>query len=160
MHVGDIVVCNKAIRDEGISHHYLKPAKYVSADKTLVKELLTYAEKSKIPVKVGTTWTTDAPFRETAEEVKAYSRQGILTVEMEAATVFSLAKYYGVRAAAVFVISDSLAGLKWKPSKKLPFRKVSTALGIASKGEIAAHRVAKDPRAEQTAHNLEAVLSS
>jgi uridine phosphorylase len=136
LHVGDIIVCDRAVRDEGVSHHYLKPAKYVSADKTLVKELSTYAKKLGIPAKVGTTWTTDAPFRETAEEVKAYSRKGILTVEMEAATVFSLAKYYDIKAAAVFVISDSLARLRWKPATGLPFEKVPTALHLASRGKF------------------------
>jgi len=37
---GDILVCNRAIRDEGASHHYLPPSKYVDADASLVNELV------------------------------------------------------------------------------------------------------------------------
>ena len=133
---GQIIICDRAIRDEGVSHHYIKPGKYVSADKTLVKELLTYARELGIPAKVGTTWTTSAPFRETAEEVKAYSDEGALTVEMEAATCFAIAKRYNVKAAAVFVTLDSLAELIWKPLGSLPLKQVPIALHLASKGKF------------------------
>ena len=33
------------------------------------------------------TWTTDAPYRETVEEITRYRGEGILTVEMEAAAL-------------------------------------------------------------------------
>lgn len=33
--LADIVVCNKAIRDEGVSHHYLESAKYVEPSLSL-----------------------------------------------------------------------------------------------------------------------------
>ena len=39
---GDIVVCNRAIRDDGTSHHYLPPGKYVDADAALVEKLVSY----------------------------------------------------------------------------------------------------------------------
>ena len=41
---------------------------------------------------VGPTWTTDAPFRETAEAIAAARRRGILAVEMEAAALYTFAK--------------------------------------------------------------------
>src|SRR6202044_866524 len=43
-------------------------------------------------VTVGPTWTTDAPFRETAQAIEAAKRRGILAVEMEAAALYTLAK--------------------------------------------------------------------
>jgi purine-nucleoside phosphorylase len=39
----------------------------------------------------------------------------VLTVEMEAAALFAVAAYRGVQAAAVFTVSDTLAGLEWRP---------------------------------------------
>jgi purine-nucleoside phosphorylase len=63
---------------------------------------------------VSPTWTTDALFRETQGEVAYYSSQGIDTVDMEAAAVFSAARYRGVRAAAVFVISDLVLPVGWQ----------------------------------------------
>ena len=41
---------------------------------------------------VGPTWTTDAPFRETAEAIEAAKRRGILAVEMEAAALYTFAR--------------------------------------------------------------------
>ena len=40
----------------------------------------------------GTTWTTDAPFRETEAVIAERQRQGILTVEMEAASPLAFSK--------------------------------------------------------------------
>ena len=44
---------------------------------------------------VGATWTTDAPFRETAEAIKAAQDAGILAVEMEAAALYAFAAARG-----------------------------------------------------------------
>jgi purine-nucleoside phosphorylase len=43
-------------------------------------------------VVVGSTWTTDAPFRETAEAIEAARSKGVLAVEMEAAALYSFAQ--------------------------------------------------------------------
>ena len=40
----------------------------------------------------GATWTTDAPFRETDLAVKKAGSEGILAVEMEAATLYAFAR--------------------------------------------------------------------
>ena len=141
LHNGDIVICDKAIKDDGVSQHYIGPGKYVDADKTLVNELSAFAEKSKIPNRVGGTLTTCAPLTTTAEEVKLYSSEGIQTIEMEAATTFALSKKFGVRAGAVFVVSDSLAKLMWKPSAILPQDKISTVLHLVTKGEFVDRRM-------------------
>ena len=45
-----------------------------------------------MPVSVGASWTTDAPFRETEEAIAAALRAGILAVEMEAAALYAFAK--------------------------------------------------------------------
>lgn len=37
----------------------------------------------------GTTWTTDAPFRETADAIEGHRRDGVLAVEMEAASLYA-----------------------------------------------------------------------
>ena len=41
---------------------------------------------------VGPSWTTDAPFRETAAAVEAARAKGILAVEMEAAALYTFAR--------------------------------------------------------------------
>ena len=39
----------------------------------------------------GTVWTTDAPYRETNRQLSEYARQGVLAVEMQAASLFAFA---------------------------------------------------------------------
>ena len=41
---------------------------------------------------VGASWTTDAPFRETAEAIAAARSKGVLAVEMEAAALYAFAQ--------------------------------------------------------------------
>jgi len=116
---GDIVVCNRAIRDEGASHHYLPPAKYVGADEALVNELVAAIRTRGAQCIVGTTWTTDAPYRETREEVIQYQAEGVKTVEMESAGLFTVGQVRAVQTASVVIGMDSLASLQWKTPESL-----------------------------------------
>ena len=111
---GTIIVCDKAIRDEGVSHHYLKSEKYAFPSKTLVKKIINTLKEKNLNYEVGTTWTIDAPYRETISEVKKYRDEGVLTVEMEAAAIFSVAEYLNLHACAIFTISDYLTEEKWE----------------------------------------------
>ena len=116
---GDIVVCNRAIRDEGASHHYLPPAKYVDADALLVDELAAAIRARGAQCTVGTTWTTDAPYRETREEVVQYQAEGVKTVEMESAGLFAVGQLRSIQTASVVIGMDSLAELRWKTPERL-----------------------------------------
>jgi len=42
-------------------------------------------------IEIGPTWTTDAPFRETAAAIAAARDLGVLAVEMEAAALYAFA---------------------------------------------------------------------
>jgi uridine phosphorylase len=110
-----VYVCDKAIRDEGTSYHYVSHGKYAHPDKKLTEQIATMLEKKKISFKKGTTWTIDAPYRETKSEVEQYKKEGVKTVEMEASALFVLGKVRKVKCAAIFVVSDVL-GKKWKPN--------------------------------------------
>ena len=116
---GDIVVCNRAIRDEGASHHYLPPAKYVDADASLVADLMVALGARGAQYTVGTTWTTDAPYRETREEVVRYQAEGVKTVEMESAGLFTVGQVRGIQTASVVIGMDSLASLRWQTPDRL-----------------------------------------
>jgi uridine phosphorylase len=123
-----VFLCNKAVRDEGTSHHYLPDSVYVTPDESLTKRLAQSLDKSDISYQTGPTWTIDAPYRETKREVKHYKESGVKTVEMEAAALFSVAKVRGVKIAAAFVVSDVL-GEKWEPQfHKIDLRKTLNKL--------------------------------
>ena len=85
------IVIDRALRDEGTSYHYLPPADYSVADGGLVELAKASLTSAGISVQVGATWTTDAPFRETAKAIATASEAGILAVEMEAAALYAFA---------------------------------------------------------------------
>jgi uridine phosphorylase len=89
--IPSLVIATGAIRDEGTSYHYLPPANSVEAPMNLIPSLLAELGPLGLPVHRGMVWTTDAPYRETAQELKMYADQGVLAVEMQAASLFALA---------------------------------------------------------------------
>ncbi len=131
--IGDLMICDRAIRDEGTSYHYLKSSKYAYASKKLVKKIEKLFRLRKLQYFKGTSWTIDAPYRETVAEARKYQKEGVATVEMEAAALFSVAQFRKVELGAIFAISDSLADLEWKPS----FHQGKTKDGLKAIFEIA-----------------------
>jgi uridine phosphorylase len=113
--VGDLVLCEAAIRDEGVSHHYLPPARLATATPAMSTALAAALRQEGATFLAGTSWTIDTPYRETVAEVRRYQAEGVLCVEMEAAALFAVAEVRGLNVASAFVISDSLADLAWNP---------------------------------------------
>ena len=124
--VGDLVVCDRAIRDEGTSHHYLPHSKYAHASEKMTARIIASLKRRRRKYVIGTSWTIDAPFRETVMEARQYQQEGVATVEMEASALFAVAEYRGVEMGAILAISDSLAELEWQP--KFHLRKTGKAL--------------------------------
>lgn len=85
------VLIEKALRDEGTSHHYLPASEFSAADAALLSLLDGGFDGIGINVERGATWTTDAPFRETDEAIAAMQKMGLLAVEMEAAALYAFA---------------------------------------------------------------------
>jgi uridine phosphorylase len=112
---GDLVLCEAAVRDEGVSHHYLPPARLAAPSAEMTAALGAALRESGLAFRSGVSWTIDAPYRETVAEARHYQAEGVLCVEMEAAALFAVAQVRGVRLASAFVISDSLADLVWNP---------------------------------------------
>ncbi len=112
--LGSLVVCDRAIRDEGTSHHYLKSEKYSYSSKKMIAALCEVMDKLNLEYIVGTTWTIDAPYRETYSEIAKYRKENVLTVDMEAAAIFAVAEYLGVDAGVIFTISDYLSEDDWE----------------------------------------------
>jgi uridine phosphorylase len=106
-------ICNKAIRDEGTSHHYLPHRRFVYPDKSLTKKLEETLKNNKIIFSVAPTWTIDTPYRETKAEVIHYRKEGIATVEMETSALFAVAQVREVKIASAFIVSDMLTD-KWE----------------------------------------------
>ncbi len=114
--IGDVVVCTSAIRDEGVSYHYLAdPSAPALPSENLTAAFMRTLADDGILYTQGPTWTIDAFFRETVGEIQHYQQEGVVTVEMEAAALFVISTLRGVDMASGFVISDSVAELVWHP---------------------------------------------
>ena len=85
------ILIEKALRDEGTSYHYLPAGDFSHADPALLAALTGAFGGLRVPVEYGATWTTDAPFRETAEAIACRKADGLLAVEMEAAALYAFA---------------------------------------------------------------------
>ncbi len=124
------VLIEKALRDEGTSYHYLPPSAFVSAPADLFALALSAAASLRAPVMAGTSWTTDAPFRETAAAVAARQEQGIHTVEMEAAALLAFAEAKKKPVVAIAHVTNEL-GLGSGDFDKGADHGAETALAIA-----------------------------
>ena len=65
-------------------------------------------EHAGLPVRVGASWTTDAPFRETEEAIAAALTKGVLAVEMEAAALYAFAAARSVDVLCLALITNSM----------------------------------------------------
>ena len=111
--VGHIVVPVSAVRDEGTSYHYLPPTREVQASPEAVSAIEQVLKRYSIPYILGKTWTTDAFYRETPSKVKLRCEEGCLTVEMEAAALFAVARFRQVLLGQILCGGDDVSGEEW-----------------------------------------------
>ena len=102
------VVIDRALRDEGTSYHYTPPSEYSEADTALVATAVAALDGIEQRVMVGSSWTTDAPFRETADAIAAARSIGVLAVEMEAAALYAFARAAGVQVLCLAHVTNTM----------------------------------------------------
>lgn len=113
MALGQVVVPETAVRDEGTSYHYLPPGREVAASPTAIAAINKVLNHHHVPHVTGKTWTTDAIYRETRAKMERRRAEGCLTVEMEAATFFAVAQFRGVTFGQLLYGGDNLGGDEW-----------------------------------------------
>jgi uridine phosphorylase len=106
--VPSLVVPTEAIRDEGTSYHYVSASRSVVADAGLADSLAAGLQGLGVPVSSGTVWTTDAPYRETEEQLAQYAKQGVLAVEMQAASLFAFGIARGIPVGMVAHVTNAV----------------------------------------------------
>lgn len=103
------VIIDRALRDEGTSYHYASPSEYSDADPHLVERAASALRATGLQILVGSSWTTDAPFRETADAVAAARSKGVLAVEMEAAALYAFARVTNNRVLCLAHVTNTMA---------------------------------------------------
>ena len=102
------VIIDRALRDEGTSYHYAAAADYGEADPRLVAMAVEALRAEDLRTIVGASWTTDAPFRETAEAIEAARAKGVLAVEMEAAALYTFARASGTKVLCLAHVTNTM----------------------------------------------------
>lgn len=103
------VLIERALRDEGTSVHYVAPSRWSHLDPKVLARLDGAFDRLPEPVFAGSSWTTDAPYRETQEAIAAAAADGIACVEMEAAALYAYAAASGARVVCLAHVTNTMA---------------------------------------------------
>ena len=104
-----ILAVDDAVRDEGTSLHYLAPSAIVlTPTPDVVDPLVRELSAVSSHVRRGRVWTTDAPYQETAEQLRSWERQDVLAVEMQAASLVAFGRSRRAQIAMVALVSNSV----------------------------------------------------
>jgi uridine phosphorylase len=106
--IGDMIVATGAAKNEGTSKRYEAVEYPAVPDYDVLTALVDGAEANDEDVHVGAIASDDAFYAETDEYVEDWEDAGILSVEMEAATLFTLARRKGLRAGAICTVDGNL----------------------------------------------------
>lgn len=106
--IGDMVVATGAAKEEGTTKRYESATYPAVPDHRAVGALLAGAEARDEDVHLGPVVTDDAFYNETDAYVADWSEAGLLCVEMEAATLFSLGRRRGLTTGAICTVDGNL----------------------------------------------------
>ena len=110
-----IIIPTRAIRDEGTSYHYAPAADYIDVNRKYVDKFIAVLDRFGYPYVKGTTWTTDAFYRETREKVHRRKETGAICVEMECSAMQAMCDFRGVEFFQFLYAGDNLDHSTWDP---------------------------------------------
>ena len=122
--VGHLLIPVSALRDEGVSYHYLPPSREVAMNPVAVAAIEKVLQRHGLEYLRTKAWTTDAIYRETREKAAEYLAEGCLAVEMEAAAFFAVAQFREVLLGQILyggdaVLQDDWDGRKWSSREEI-----------------------------------------
>ena len=138
------VLIERAWRDEGTSAHYQPPAPWSRLPEPLAAAARDAVEGLPEPVLTGASWTTDAPYRDTATALRAAGDAGCVCVEMEAAALYGYAAACGRDVICLAHVTNTMA-VSGEDFDKGEGNGVTAALSVAAR--LAARYGAPSPAA-------------
>ena len=122
-----IVIPTSAVREEGVSYHYLSPSNEVDQSKSSIDVMEKIFSRHNMNYLSGKVWTTDAVYRETSNKLKTMRQNGCLAVDMEMASLLAVAQFRSIDFAGFLIADDNIAG---KPKREYS-RDSATLLQLA-----------------------------
>ena len=115
-----------ALRDEGTSYHYLPPDQPARISEVLLQKMSPSAALPDCPFFEATSWTTDAPYRETPSAIATMRSMGVTCVEMEVAALYAFAQAKNKAVACFAHITNSMAQTEGDFEKGEAFGSIDT----------------------------------
>jgi uridine phosphorylase len=103
---GDLIVGSEAGCGDGASQCYLPGRQRITATEDLITRLMT-APDPGAPRHAGPIWTTAALLAEGAAEIEQWYGEGYLAADMETASTYAVAEYFGMRRISLLSVFDN-----------------------------------------------------
>ncbi len=113
LNLGQILLVTRALRDEGLSHHYLAATQDLRLESELIDRANDYFSAANCGVQTATVWSTDALYRETRSRIANRRLQGAEIVDMETSALLAVAQFRGVPLVPLLCCGDDLSGDEW-----------------------------------------------
>ncbi|HHX23784.1 MAG TPA: nucleoside phosphorylase [Thermoanaerobacterales bacterium] len=119
LNVGDIVITEGAVRDEGLTKEYIAPQYPAIANYEMMISMIEVAQRKGLRYHVGITRSNDSIYCGQGRTVQDYLpmpqdriveywvNAGILNVERETSTILTLAKLFKARGGSICVVCNS-----------------------------------------------------
>ena len=111
-----LIVPTDAYRDEGTSYHYMPPSDYIAMAN--YRKVLAVLDELHLAYVTGKTWTTDAFYRETLEEIDKSRSEGCIVVEMELSACQAVCNAAGIDLYAFLYRADNLDSDTWEKGQR------------------------------------------
>ena len=117
--VRDIIIGIGAGTDSGVNRVRFGGCDFAAvADWELTREVVHSAEKSEVPITVGSLFSADLFYTPKPEMFDRMEAMGVLAVEMEAAGLYGVCAEFGARGLAVCTVSDHIRTGESLPSEE------------------------------------------
>ncbi len=108
--LGDLVLALSAVPADGTTGRYVNGEPHApTADWELLHGAVHAAKELGYPLRVGPIASSDTFYDPDADRHGRWARRGVLAVDMESATLFTLAALRGVQAGCLLAVSDLVA---------------------------------------------------
>ena len=103
---GDLVCVTSAHCGEGAAQYYLPQTQEINASLELIESIFS-SHTASVAMHKGRIWTTSALLAEGTAEIQDWSHQGYIAVDMETASTFAVAEYFGMQRLSLLFAFDN-----------------------------------------------------
>lgn len=108
-----IIIPTKGFREEGTSYHYIEQSDTINMNPKYQENFIKILKNYNFTYTKGSTWTTDAFYRETKEKINYFKKQGAICVEMEGTAIAAVCQRLKIEYFTFYYAGDNLDSEEW-----------------------------------------------